>query len=62
MATNFHGCGSRLIQRQEAQLSEQAEALDRPLDEIARKFTAVEVPRSDQGWRWHGWLGFTGKV
>lgn len=39
-------------------LSEQAEALDRPLDEIARKFTTVEVPRSDLGWLWHPWLGF----
>jgi CRISPR-associated endonuclease/helicase Cas3 len=39
-------------------LSEQAEALDRPLDEIARKFTTVEVPRSDLGWRWQPWLGF----
>ena len=39
-------------------LSEQAEAMDRPLDEIARKFTTVEVPSSDLGWRWHPWLGF----
>ena len=39
-------------------LSEQAEAMDRPLDEIARKFSTVEVPRSDLGWRWHPWLGF----
>lgn len=39
-------------------LSEQAEALDRSLHEIARKFTTVEVPHSDLGWRWHSWLGF----
>ncbi|TAM03861.1 MAG: type I-F CRISPR-associated helicase Cas3, partial [Rhodanobacter sp.] len=40
-------------------LNEHAAALDRPLDEIARKFTTVDVPRSDQGWRWHPRLGFT---
>jgi CRISPR-associated endonuclease/helicase Cas3 len=39
-------------------LREQAEALERPLDEIAKKFTTVEVPCSDPGWRWHPWLGF----
>lgn len=39
-------------------LAEQAEALDRPLDEIAKKFTTTEVPRCDLGWRWHPWLGF----
>lgn len=42
-----------------ALVTEHAEALDRPLDETARKFTTVEVPHSDQGWRWHPWLGFT---
>ena len=41
-----------------ALLREQAEALDRPLDETAKKFTTVEVPRCDLGWRWHPWLGF----
>jgi CRISPR-associated endonuclease/helicase Cas3 len=40
-------------------VSEQAEAQDMSLDLAARKFTTVEVPRSDQGWRWHPWLGFT---
>ena len=40
-------------------VSKQAEAMGRPLNETARKFTTVEVPRSDQGWRWHPWLGFT---
>ena len=40
-------------------LTEHADALDRPLDEIAKKFTTVEVPHSDQGWRWHPWLGVT---
>ena len=38
---------------------EQAEAQDLPLDLAARRFTTVEVPRSDQGWRWNPWLGFT---
>lgn len=38
--------------------NEQVAALDRPLDEIAKKFTTVEVPRNDLGWRRHPWLGF----
>jgi CRISPR-associated endonuclease/helicase Cas3 len=38
---------------------EQAEAQDLPLGLAARRFTTVEVPRNDQGWRWHSWLGFT---
>jgi len=41
-----------------ALVAEQAEAQDLPLDQAARKFTTLEVPRSDQGWRWHPWLGF----
>ncbi|MHB1059212.1 MAG: type I-F CRISPR-associated helicase Cas3f [Rhodanobacter sp.] len=40
-------------------VSEQADAQDLPLDLAARRFTTVEVPQSDQGWRWHRWLGFT---
>lgn len=40
-------------------LGEHADTLDRPMEEIAKKFTVVEVPSSDQGWRWHPWLGFT---
>jgi CRISPR-associated endonuclease/helicase Cas3 len=40
-------------------VSEQAEAQGLPLDLAASRFTTVEVPRSDQGWRWHTWLGFT---
>lgn len=40
-------------------VSEQAEAQDISLDLAARKFTTVEVPHNDQGWRWHPWLGFT---
>lgn len=40
-------------------VGEQAEAQDLPLDLAARRFTTVEVPRNDQGWRWHPWLGFT---
>lgn len=43
----------------EALLAEQAESLDKPLSEIAPAFSAVTVPCSDQGWRWHPWLGFT---
>jgi len=42
-------------------VSEQAEAQYLPLDLAARKFTTVEVPHCDQGWRWHPWLGFTKK-
>lgn len=42
-------------------LAEQAESLDQPLSDIAPVFSAVTVPRSDQGWRWHPWLGFTPK-
>lgn len=38
---------------------ELAEAEDLSLREAARKFTAVEVPRGDQGWFWHPWLGVT---
>ena len=44
-----------------ALVSEQAEAHDLPLDLAARKFTTVDVPRSDQGWCWHPWLGFIKK-
>lgn len=40
-------------------VNEQAEAQDLSLDLAARRFTTVEVPRNDQGWRWHPWLGFT---
>lgn len=42
-----------------ALLADQAEALGKPLPEIAAAFFAVNVPRSDQGWRWHPLLGFT---
>lgn len=42
-------------------VSEQAEAQDLPLDQTARKFTVVEVPKNDQGWLWHPWLGFAKK-
>lgn len=40
-------------------VSEQAEAQGLPLSLAASRFTTVEVPHSDQGWRWHAWLGFT---
>jgi CRISPR-associated endonuclease/helicase Cas3 len=37
----------------------QAEAQDMSLRRSAEKFTAVEVPQSTQGWRYHPWLGFS---
>lgn len=40
-------------------LAEQAEYLDLSLEEAAKKFAAVEVPESTQGWNWHPWLGFS---
>lgn len=36
-----------------------AEALEEPLDRTAEKLLVVELPRSEQGWHWHPWLGFT---
>jgi CRISPR-associated endonuclease/helicase Cas3 len=44
-----------------ALLSEQAESMGKPLEEIARSFSVLKVPSNDkgQGWRWHPWLGFT---
>lgn len=42
-----------------ALVAEQAEAQDLSLERAARKFTTAQVPQSDQGWRWHPWLGFT---
>lgn len=42
-------------------VSEQAEAQNLPLMRAAEKFTTVEVPKSDQGWLWHPWLGFAKK-
>ncbi|THF59406.1 type I-F CRISPR-associated helicase Cas3f [Pseudothauera rhizosphaerae] len=49
------------LARLRAGLGDLAEAEDIPLDMAARKFTVVEVPRSEhgQGWRWHPWLGFS---
>lgn len=40
-------------------LTEQSEHLDLPLRACAEKLATVEVPRSDQGWRYHHWLGFS---
>lgn len=40
-------------------LTEQAEALDRPLTAIAPAYSMLQLPPSAQGWRWHRWLGFT---
>lgn len=39
-------------------LTEQAESLEIPMEACARKFATVEVPASEQGWRYHPWLGF----
>nr|WP_234420469.1 hypothetical protein [Xanthomonas fragariae] len=39
-------------------LIEQADSLDLSLEECARKFTTVDVPASETGWRYHPWLGF----
>jgi CRISPR-associated endonuclease/helicase Cas3 len=41
-----------------ALLAEQAEHLDRSLLRSAETMAVVEVPRSEQGWRYHPWLGF----
>jgi CRISPR-associated endonuclease/helicase Cas3 len=40
-------------------LAEQAEHLDQPIANCARKFAIVEVPHSTQGWRYHPLLGFS---
>jgi len=39
-------------------LTEQAEYLELPLADCARKFAVVEVLKSTQGWRYHPQLGF----
>ncbi|MDR1967798.1 MAG: type I-F CRISPR-associated helicase Cas3f, partial [Burkholderiaceae bacterium] len=47
-----------------ALLAEQAEYLDLPLRDCARKLVTVEVPwdrQRNQGWFWHPWLGFKEK-
>jgi CRISPR-associated endonuclease/helicase Cas3 len=36
-----------------------ADDLERPLEDVARKFGSVTVPESEQGWRYHAALGFT---
>lgn len=36
-----------------------AETMGLELDAAARKFTTVEVLRSDQGWKWNEWLGLS---
>ncbi|WP_407353374.1 type I-F CRISPR-associated helicase Cas3f [Luteimonas sp. R10] len=41
-----------------ALLAEQAERLDLPLSTCAERLAMMEVPKSDQGWRYHPWLGF----
>ena len=42
-----------------ALLVEQAEVAELTLQETASRFASLEVPHSDQGWRWHPWLGLT---
>ncbi|MGB8377171.1 MAG: type I-F CRISPR-associated helicase Cas3f [Rhodanobacteraceae bacterium] len=42
-------------------LTEHAAALDLPLDACARRFTVVDVPDAEQGWRFHPTLGFARK-
>jgi len=45
-------------------LAEQAEYLDLPLRDCAKKLATVEVPwhrDRNQGWFWHPWLGFKEK-
>lgn len=48
---------SQLLER----VSELAEAEELPLREAARRFTAVDVRSSEQGWQWHPWLGLTSR-
>ncbi|MGH8054831.1 MAG: type I-F CRISPR-associated helicase Cas3f [Stenotrophomonas sp.] len=43
-------------------LEEQAAHTGDSLDYCAQRFTTVEVPDSDRGWRWHPLLGFGGKL
>ncbi|MBL8297571.1 MAG: type I-F CRISPR-associated helicase Cas3 [Rhodanobacteraceae bacterium] len=40
-------------------LAEQADYLERPLRDCAQRLATVTVPGSEQGWRYHPWLGFT---
>lgn len=39
-------------------LTDQSEYLELSTVECARRMASVEVPDSDQGWRFHPWLGF----
>lgn len=41
-----------------ALLIEQAERLNLPLRICAERMAIVQVPATDQGWRYHPWLGF----
>ena len=41
-------------------LTKLAQELGTTLMETARKHASLEVPRSEQGWGWHPWLGFRG--
>ncbi len=42
-----------------ALLDEQAAYLGRSLEDCAQRLTTVEVPESENGWRWHPLLGFS---
>jgi len=39
-------------------LTEQAAHLDLSLRRGAERMATTQVPKSDQGWRWHPWVGF----
>lgn len=39
-------------------LTAQATDLELSLTRCAERMATTQVPRSDQGWRWHPWLGF----
>lgn len=55
MGTNISAWGEFDLM---ALLVEQAEYLDLSLDVCAKRMAIVEVPQSDQGWRFHPLLGF----
>lgn len=42
-------------------LAEHAQARDASIADVAPSYSAVQLPPSKLGWRWHPWLGFTVK-
>ncbi|NMG34920.1 type I-F CRISPR-associated helicase Cas3 [Azoarcus sp. TTM-91] len=42
-------------------LTELAEERDMPLEACARRYGTLSLPDSEQGWRYHPWLGFSRK-